>query len=94
MQDIYRSTDSSQASLTQAGLDNLDGAVVVLDGLVVLVHVAQRRGNMVVGLRQQTAVRGQVLELQGQTLLEVFKRLGIVTCGEGTQINVKQGERR
>lgn len=58
--------------LTQTGLDDLDGAVVVLDGLAVLVHVAQCSGDMVVSLSQQTTVGSQVLELQGETLLEVF----------------------
>ena len=38
--------------VTQAVLDDLDGAVVVLDGLAVRVHVAQRLGHVVVALRQ------------------------------------------
>lgn len=58
--------------LTQAGLDDLDGAVVVLDGLAVLVHVAQCGGHMVVSLGQQTTVWRQVLQLQAEALLEIF----------------------
>lgn len=59
-------------TLTQTGLNNFYGAVVVLDGLAVLIHVAQCCGDMVVGLSQQTTVGRQVLQLQGKTLLEVF----------------------
>lgn len=62
----------SPESLTQTGLDDFDGAVVVLDGLTVLVHVAQRSGDVIVGLSQQTTVGRQVLQLQGKALLEVF----------------------
>lgn len=62
----------AETKLTQAGLDDLDGAVVVLDGLAVLVHVAQCGGHMVVSLGQQTTVRRQVLQLQAEALLEVF----------------------
>ena len=65
--------------VTQAVLDDLDGAVVVLDGLAVRVHVAQRLGHVVVALRQQAAAGGQVLQLQGEALLEVFQRLGVVS---------------
>lgn len=64
---------------TKTGLDDLYGAVVVLDGLAVLIHVAQCGGNVIVGLCQQTTVGRKVLQLQGKTLLEVFQRLGIVT---------------
>lgn len=53
----------------------------MLDGLVVLVHVAQGGGNVVVSLSQQATVCRQVLELQSQTLLEVFERLRVVVCG-------------
>lgn len=56
---------------TQTGLYDFDGTVVVLDGLVVLIHVAKRCSNVVVGLGEQTTVRRQVLQLQGKTLLEV-----------------------
>lgn len=66
--------------LTQTGLNDLDGAVVVLDGLAVLVHVAQCGGHMVVSLGQQTTVWRQVLQLQAEALLEIFKRLWIVAC--------------
>lgn len=69
---------SSAQVLTQTGLDDLYGAVVVLDGLVVLVHVAQGGGYVVVSLGQQATVCRQVLQLQSQTLLEVFKRLWVV----------------
>ncbi|TNN34837.1 hypothetical protein EYF80_054997 [Liparis tanakae] len=62
---------------TQPGLDDRDGAAVVLDGRAVLVHVAQRGGHVVVGLGQQAAVGGQVPELQSKALLEVLERLGI-----------------
>lgn len=44
----------------------------MLDGLAVLSHVAKGGGNMIVGLSQQTTVWKQVLQLQGQTLLEVL----------------------
>lgn len=47
--------------LTQSLLNDLYGAVVVLDGLTVFVHVAQSCGNMIMGLSQQTAVRRKVL---------------------------------
>lgn len=53
----------------------------MLDGLVVLVHVAQGGGNVVVGLSQQATVCRQVLQLQSQTVLEVLQRLWIVACG-------------
>lgn len=66
---------------TQTGLDDRDGAAVVLDGRAVLVHVAQRGGHVVVGLGQQAAVGRQVPELQSKALLEVFQRLGVVTWG-------------
>lgn len=71
---------SSAHVLTQTGLDDLYGAVVVLDGLVVLVHVAQGGGYMVVSLCQQATVCRQVLQLQSQTLLEVFQCLWVVAC--------------
>lgn len=58
--------------ITQTGLNDFYGAVVVLDGLAVLIHVTQCSGNMIVGLCQQTTVWRQVLQLQGETLLEVF----------------------
>lgn len=53
----------------------------MLDGLAVLVHVAQGGGNVVVSLSQQATVCRQVLQLQSQTLLEVFQRLWVVACG-------------
>lgn len=53
----------------------------MLDGLAVLIHVTQCGGDMIVGLSQQATVGRQVLQLQGKTLLEVFKCLGIVTWG-------------
>lgn len=65
-------TPESFKILTQAFLDDLDGAVVVLDGLTVFVHVAQSCGNVVMGLSQQTAVWRKVFQLQAQTLLEVL----------------------
>ena len=65
--------------VTKSVLDDLDGAVVVLDGLAVGIHVAQRRGHVVVALRQQAAVGRQELQLQGQALLEVLKRLRVVS---------------
>lgn len=68
----HGSSSEHAASLTQTGLDDFYGAVVVLDGLAVLIHVAQCSGNMVVGLSQQATVGRQVLQLQGKTLLEVF----------------------
>lgn len=43
----------------------------MLDGRAVLIHVAQRSGDMVVSLSQQTTVSRQVLQLQGETFLEV-----------------------
>lgn len=53
----------------------------MFNGLAVLIHVAQGRGYVVVALCQQAAVGGQVLELQGQALLEVFQCLWVVTWG-------------
>lgn len=75
-------SDNILKGLTQTSLDDFDGAVVVLNGLVVLVHVAQRGGHVVVSLRQQATVGGQVLQLQGKTLLEVFQGLWVVTWTE------------
>lgn len=63
---------NKEISPTQTGFDDFYGAVVVLDGLVVLIHVAESRSNVVVGLREQTTVRRQVLQLQGKALLEVL----------------------
>lgn len=47
--------------LTQSLLNDLYGAVVVLDGLTIFVHVAESRGNVIMGLSQQTTVRREVL---------------------------------
>lgn len=78
---LHPSAAGQDRALTQTGLYDFYGAVVVLDGLAVLIHVTQCGGDMIVGLSQQATVGRQVLQLQGKTLLEVFKCLGIVTWG-------------
>lgn len=64
--------ESSSKLLTQSFLNDLDGAVVVLDGLTIFVHVAQSCGNVIMGLSQQTTVWWKVFQLQAETLLEVL----------------------
>lgn len=72
-------THFRKGNLTQTCLDDFYGAVVMLDGLAVLIHVAKCSSNVVVGLGQQTTVGRQVLQLQGEALLEVVQGLGVVT---------------
>ena len=64
--------------LTQPAIDDCNGAVELLDGLAVLVGEGEVQTQLAVGLSQETAVRGQVLLLQGQTLLEVLHCLWVV----------------
>lgn len=52
----------------------------MLDRLTVLIHVAQCSGDVIVGFGQQATVGRQVIQLQGETLLEVLECLGIVSC--------------
>lgn len=59
----------------------------MLDCLTVLIHVAQCSGDVIVGFGQQATVWRQVIQLQGETLLEVFQSLGIVSCrGEQSEV--------
>lgn len=52
----------------------------MLDGLVVVARVTEGHAQLVVGLSQQAVVGREVLQLEGQAVLEVLQGLGVVTC--------------
>lgn len=70
---------SEAIALTQPALDDLDGAIKVLDGLGILCGIAKGHTQLVVCLSQQAAVGGQVLQLQVQAFLEVLQGLTVIT---------------